>query len=272
VSKAIPVRETVEKRGRRAELSYRLVLCPNEDGKLSVEHRDTRFVSLNGMPADDPSMAPTLRKLEPVMSAIPHLIISADGQYEGVRGWGQVLEQVGALLPEEGQAELQRLRENPRARALVELAVGRRWQTWVGTWLAFDPSRGFLEREVTLVPMGEPVPLRVEMDAKPGDEQGWWRLRATTRAGGRKAKAMMADALQAMGGKDVKPEGLEIEIVSIREAETRWPVLRPRWAHSRKEIYLSHGGRRRERVEDHRYDLDWDNVTPAECPAGGAGG
>lgn len=266
VSVAVPVRETTLKGKSKVEIAYHLEVCPAGPGAFTVAHRDLRFVSLDGVPGDDPSLAPTIRRLAPVMAAIPEMVVSDAGRYQGVQGWDEVLAELEKALPEEDRGGLRRLRDDPRLREVTSQAVGHRWRTWVETWLDFDPSKGAQQTVTMPVHLGsKPLELRVELSSEPGPSEGTLSLSATTRAGGRKAREILADLLGRIGAEGLDPESFEIEVISIQQVDIRWPSLRPERAHSRKEIYVSHEGRRTDRVEDRTYVFDWESAVPAQC-------
>ena len=84
----------------RVELAYHLDVCPDGNQGVTVSRRDLRFVSIDGVDAQDPSLAPQIRKLTPVIAAIAALVIDDEGRFQGVRGWEDVLDVLEAVLPE----------------------------------------------------------------------------------------------------------------------------------------------------------------------------
>lgn len=228
MSVAIPVRETTRRGDSQVELTYQLHVCPAGPETFTIAHRDLQFASVDGVPGDDPSLAPQMRRMAPVFSAIPELVIGRDGKYRGVRGWDEVLHELEAALPDGPHEGLSRLRDDPRARALTEEAVGDRWRTWVESWLDFDPAKGSDQTETRPVRLGsKPIPLVVQTQSKPADRAGSLHIASSTRAGGRKARAILDVLLGAPKGAVPDPESFEVEVILIRDVETQWPSLRP---------------------------------------------
>ena len=264
MSVSVPVQETSVKGKSKAELVYRLEVCPADAGSFAISHRDVQFVSLDGRPGDDPSVAPLIRQIAPLLAAIPELVVRDDGRYQGVQGWDKVLDELEKAVPNPVRTGLKLLRDDQRFRELASRAVGHRWRTWVETWLEFDPSKGARQTKTLPVQLGsKPIDVSVEMTSKPGEVDGVLVLSATSRAEGAKAREMLTELLGVVGVGDLDPN--EVEVVLIQDVETEWPSLRPRRAHYRKEIVISHEGKRRERVEDREYTFDWAAAEPARC-------
>lgn len=228
---SVHVSEDASKDNRSATLSYWLDVCPEPPDRLSVAQRDLRFVTLMGKPATSPEVAPALAQLQPIIAAIPRLIIDARGDIQSVEGLPELIARIRAAVPDAPLADqLQKTLQDP---ALVQAAVtgaADRWQVWLHAWLTTDPR--------TIPPSAVITPQRVHL----------------------------TQTSTARDIPDPNGSGAKLDLTVEINTDTEWPDIRPWTASSKKTAHFTLKGESVTRTETHRYRFDWGTAgTAAEC-------
>ncbi len=265
---AVTVVENVHKQKQTAKLAYRLDVCPSPDGTFDVSHHDFHFVSLNGIPANDPRVAEGLARLAPLSAAIPILVVGKNGRYRDIRGIDQMLAQLEKVVNKEQIETLRTFLKNPAQARLLTDAAAFRWKAWVESWLNYDPKLGKKQSVTGIVP-GIPADKTPhgEMTFEGPVSNGHVRLSQVTHLDGPEARHAMAALAAALEGSDVDLERMIVSVDQSSEIETEWPKLRPARVVTKKAVNVELDGAKREFAETHEYLFDWDaNGKEPECP------
>jgi hypothetical protein len=264
VSYGVPVRERTVKGGVEAETSYVVRLCPGVNGGFRVEHSGFRFVSLGGIPADDPRIRQTIDQITPLGAVIPALILDASGRGIEVEGIDELLAGMEKSLPEFNAAPLRQAFASNEAREVLKQAILSRWRAWVEGWIVYDPASG-PTTEIMSEGFGRQVRSELTFEGWVGEHA---RLSLNAKLSKEDVHALLTSVSRTLGVKDMKPTMFEDPQVSLgSRVETEWPELRPHWVTTEKRIAFTIAGETTRKDETHEFRFDWEAAKPVACPS-----
>lgn len=168
-SGSVAVSELQDRNGTEVEKRYvvRWALDP-KDGSRLFEFTDIALASYAGRPPEDPEVAEAIKKVEPLLRAMPKWRISRTGEFQGLADLEASVEGVLAVyrggegLDPDAERELRAMLNDPATRAKNEVHAKQTWKLWAEDWRGLEIAVGE-EREsrdeATIG--GEKVPARV---------------------------------------------------------------------------------------------------------------
>ncbi|HEX6765182.1 MAG TPA: hypothetical protein VF103_06880, partial [Polyangiaceae bacterium] len=259
----IPVRERATKRGHVADMTYLVRTCPAANGRLRVEHAEFRFLSFDGIPAEDPRVLEALQLLAPLLAAIPAFIVDSSGRVLDLEGVDEMLATFAKTLPDEKADAVVKAFSGEQGRAIFKQATFARWRAWVESWLAYEPERG-PRLDIEAEAFGQPQKHELSFDGWSGKRA---RLSLRSKFSKETVRAMLASLFGAFGATGVDLQKIEASTVEhTTRVETDWPEIRPYSVVTEQRISITFDGKTVERNETHDYRFDWANAKPVTCP------
>ncbi|WP_224248123.1 hypothetical protein [Hyalangium gracile] len=266
----VKVTERILKKGKRSVVSYDAVLSARSGGGYEVKIDKFQFLEMEGRDLTQGPLPPELKAAAAIASALPTLVISADGEVSDVVGMEEVIERTTALVPEEKgmRDQVRRTLSQPAMMQMMKQRVGDFWSTWVGAWVGADLAAG--EKRTGTVPMQLPsgsVDSQVTMHHRGSDPayKGSVHLEVETVLEGepfRKAMAgLVSQMIQSSAAKDQAPDIDKMlksaRRVSTVEVVTDPATLRPYRARMAQVTKLLMEGQEREEREEREYSFAW---------------
>jgi len=262
-SGSVAVTESSLKRGTRAKSAYTLRWSPEEGGEsVLMEFADFRLLQLNGMDAAAPRLAPMVRRMRPLLEAIPKMRISRAGELIEFVGLDEAIEAVLATVEsDESFEELSRSMRSPETRQLVSAKAADRWNVWAASLIGVETFAGEVWEGAIEMPSAlEELPV----DAVRGfrclerfEHRGadCVRIEIDTTFDPESMKAMMLEMFRRLGNPAPPEEAAELEVARVDHVEGVWEVatLRP---HRVKTTSVITSGPREQR-EEHEYVFAW---------------
>jgi hypothetical protein len=262
----VPVRESTEKKGKTARMSYFVDVRRRADGNLEVRLDDFAFLALDG---NDVSGSHWRERLAPALtlaSTIPVFQVSPKGEYVGAEGIEEAIERVlsARALPAEQAEQMRQMLTSPLMAAALEEKVGDTWRTWVESWIDWSvaPGQSKSENGAIQLATGAEVPIVLRLEHL-GFRDGHAHLRATNVLSGdaflQALKPFLENIEKSVGNNEPILEAIgEGRRETILEVETVPATLRPRRtrAETRTEITMKNGTVSRQR-EIREIEWDW---------------
>ena len=85
-------------------------------------------------------------------AAVPIVLVSRDGRYEGTANAAQTLERWRDVLPPEAKGAGTKLMTSPAIKAIAEQSGAKQWNTWVGVYLGIEWVPGEVVSTIVDVP------------------------------------------------------------------------------------------------------------------------
>jgi hypothetical protein len=215
---SVPVDDLGEDHGRQIRTRYRLDVCPNADGTLSLTRRELKIVTINGV-------APSIEVAKKAEAAVDLPPMTVDHR--------------GAFIKDE---------------AWVAWRLADLWQNWVELWLHVDPKRGN-PQDVSEQNIGDGARTVVTFTGLTDDHRA--RFEARRDLSKNEVWQMTKDVMLKRGLTDVEVAKMTKAAHEEMDVETDWPELRPWYAHSRKTVQFSKEGAEHDLIEDRQYRFDW---------------
>jgi CBS domain-containing protein len=272
----VHVSEWVEKNGTKAELAYELEVC-RADGGAKIHHRNVRFVTLGGIPADDERVRAQVQQAVVFSSLIPVMWVGDDGGLLGVVGLEDLIRHVLGELPAGKEREMvARFVEAPGILAVIEAKSSALWEAWVGMWRLFEPGGDEKQTFVGEVPLPGGMVERSFVTERLESPEGALRLRQVRREGNQELEASLRQVLAPLlANAPSQAEAEKMLSASRIERITSWEVLidpttlRPFEVETRMNMALSLPGQERKSQEEyHRYKFDWEAGASAAPQCG----
>ncbi len=130
------VTETASKDETTAKIKYEVIL--SEDTRthdLLLQFRNYSILELGGTNLDDPSKQKIISQTLALMSAMPTIVISREGEIVDIRGLDEMVARVLAAVPDkELQARLEKVLKSPQMMQTARRKIGDLWLSWVSLW------------------------------------------------------------------------------------------------------------------------------------------
>ncbi len=244
------------------QFAYHLDMCPGPGGTLQVNHRGVEVTQVDGAPTAGKEKTPELRKIEAAASALPTMLIDRSGVFVRGAGYEEMIKRATKTFPGPEFADLRGFLASGQAPAILDMTLAQLWQTWVGVWLLFDPSRGPTQETKDFDAGPDASPIRLSFGGLTPEHLV--RL-AAHRVPSRAEMAKLAGVTGPAG-----PQKLpEQTAVLDWNVETDWPDLHPVRARSRRVVSMTVQGKEQSVADDHVYRFDWSRseADKPQCPA-----
>lgn len=261
----VHVTEFAEKKGVKAEIVYELHICKAERGR-QITYRNFRFVTLDGVPADDDRIKDQVKQALVFARLIPVLWVGDDGRLIDLIGMQEMIRRVTVGVSDvKARAAMEQFAADPKMVAMIKAKSSEVWSAWVGAWVLFEPAGDAKQSFVVEIPLPSGKTERqivIERVAEKGD---LLRLRMKKTEGNQELKSTLIQIMQPLLTTAPTPakaqemlRAADIERVTIWEVLTDPGTLRPTEAETKMTIVLSLPGQApKSRFEHHRYAFDW---------------
>lgn len=166
---SVLVKASADKRGVNSTVSYRATLNTVDDKELNLSFSDFRFLTLDGASADSPEIKKKIGPLLSLMSALPSMRISRDGEYLGTVGMAELTQKMLQSLPEDmeakGRERLTQHFQSPQMQQVFQQKSGESWNIWVGAWNGLSLARGeTAQHQIPVKTAGEDLMQQVHIE------------------------------------------------------------------------------------------------------------
>ncbi|HYO71285.1 MAG TPA: hypothetical protein VEU33_34920 [Archangium sp.] len=272
----VTVTERTLKKGKRAVMRYDAVLTARKEGGHELKLDKFHFLERDGHDLTKGPLSPEIKEATALASAIPTLVLSAEGQLVDMAGVEEMLERIYKMMPEDQREQMRAMFERPEMKEALKQKGGEFWTAWVGTWVglelaAGEESSGTMQTQLPSGPVDTVVTVRHR--GPDAEHKGAVRLELESVLEGepfRKAMvASIAQMLQAATPQDKEQPDVDAMVKSARRVSSAEVVMdaasmRPFSARRSEVSKLVVGDKESETIEEHEYSFVW----PAQKKAG----
>lgn len=272
----VTVTERTLKKGKRAVMRYEAVLSARKEGGYELKLDKLQFLERDGRDLTKGPLPPEIKQATALASAIPTLVLSAEGQVVDVVGMEEMLERIYKMMPEEEREQVRALFSRPGMDQVMKQNAAEFWDAWVGAWVGLELAAGE-ERSGAMqvqLPTGavESV-VTVRHRGPDAEHKGAVRLEMESVLEGepfRKAMvASIAQVLQSASPQGKEQPDVDAMVKSARRVNSAAVVMdtatmRPMSARKSEVSRLVIADKERDEIEEHDYTFVW----PAPKKAG----
>lgn len=268
----VPAISDTEKKGGSARTSFVVVLAKDGE-RFALSLEQVRMLMVNGEPADSPAMRDQLEMANALAAAaMPTFLVSASGEYLGVKNLDRTLDALEKTLPDLSGRVLEAMR-TPQMRAMIEQKLGDYWKTWAGAWLGLELAPGAhvdQPQEIELPDGGSmKLPSRITHKGTIEGSGGLVLLERVQVLEGPEATRLMVDVVRSMAelaGAGANAPGSE-HMQGLRREVTLRAAMDPATSRThrvRSEMVITMNGTRHVQVQDTAFD--WKRAEGCSAP------
>jgi hypothetical protein len=260
------------KKGKRAVLRYDAVLSARMGGGYELKLDKIQFLELEGRDVSKGPLPPEVKTALAMASALPTVVISAEGEFVDVMGLDEVVEHILKQTPnEKGRRDkIRAVFAQPAVAQAMKQKAGDFWQAWVGAWVGMDVAAG--QERVAMVPLQMPLgsvdgTVTLRHRGPVTEHKGAVRLEMETVLEGEPFRKemvnMLSQMVQAAGAQEgTEPPDFEAMLQSARRVSTVEVVtdpatLRPYSARMVQVTQVQVEDQQNEQREEQEYRFTW---------------
>jgi len=279
----VQVRESANRRGNRAVLTYTLNVAPHAEGGRVLRLTDHEFQSMNGRDVTAPELRAALEPARIAAATTPPMRIDEEGFFTGITDEQEfVTRMLATVSGGDPRLEAQTRHflanlETAAGRGMMEQTFLGRWNAWTGGWIGLDLAVGEVLEAVEpytggMTPMKDVTSkTRVEcVELLVREGRPCVRLKWSGLVDGpvftRSMSTVVSDAIRKSGAEGADQANVKVESASVvNEWEgifARYSLC-PQWIKTRqvKEFTVSAAGegepKSTQQVEEHEYEFTW---------------
>ncbi|WP_375767752.1 hypothetical protein NR798_39695 [Archangium gephyra] len=276
VPSRVTVTERILKKGKRAVMRYDAVLSARKEGGYELKLDKFQFLEREGQDLTKGPLPPGIKEATAMASAIPTLVLSAEGELVDMVGVEEMLERIYKMMPEERREQMRAVFERPGMKEMFKQSGGEFWNAWVGAWVGLKLAAGEegLVTGQSQLPSG-PVEsvVTVRHRGPDAEHQGAVRLELESVLEGEPFRktvvATMTQLFQGATPPGKEPPDVDAMVKSARRVSRAEVVMdsatmRPYSARRYDVSKVVVGDKESETIEEHEYSFAW----PAPKKAG----
>jgi hypothetical protein len=248
----VPVAETVNRRGRTAELNYGLGIVADPAGLL------ISFVDMTVLTIDGEIVPPGVADRAVAAFVLPSFVVDHEGTVVEIRGTEEMIADLIALMPEMAPMA------GPEFVAAIEASVASKyWESWGGFWAGFGSIDEVRFETTADIPSGNAtVETNVVIESLGTNAAGDVVLRVQQIAEGDDLLNATATMMDELGAADTGALFTTARRVVTIDTTTDPHTLRPRTVSLTIDLEIGSGVESRRQVETHDWTFDW---SAPEC-------
>ncbi|MDX2108017.1 MAG: hypothetical protein SFY67_16590 [Candidatus Melainabacteria bacterium] len=274
---SVAVDENVLKKGKEAKIHYDIVVENDaKKNQINLQYHNFKILELDGIDLSKEENQKTNQKVIDMMtaveSAMPTLVIDADGKAQDVIGLDETINKTLELLPMKNAEDLESLKtflKSPVMEKQIKQKSLEVWRLWVETWLSCAPAEGKEDILEVEIPVGATTLISAIQVKNLGPVKEYpdcVKLVADGNFEGEEARKNFAEMMKQLADRIPKKEGVKpftVDMVQEVSRKTHMEVvINPKTAQTQTALvesstHMKINDKTKDAIERHEYKFAW---------------